>query len=74
MEARVDAHAKQALNLVAVLAPRMPFDEALAMTRDGRITDAMSVVAIPVITCSCAAIVVVITLPRYGPASTPNNR
>jgi hypothetical protein len=28
-EARLDAHAQQALNLVAVLAPRMPFDEAV---------------------------------------------
>lgn len=29
VEARHDAHAQQALNLVAVLAPRMPFDEAI---------------------------------------------
>lgn len=29
IEARIDTHAQQALNLVAVLAPRMPFDEAL---------------------------------------------
>lgn len=29
VEARSDAHARQALNLVAVLAPRMPFDEAV---------------------------------------------
>lgn len=28
-EARSDTHAQQALNLVAVLAPRMPFDEAV---------------------------------------------
>lgn len=28
-EARLDTHAQQALHLVAVLAPRMPFDEAL---------------------------------------------
>jgi hypothetical protein len=28
-EARLDTHAEQALNLVAVLAPRMPFDEAV---------------------------------------------
>ena len=28
-EARLDTHAQQALDLVAVLAPRMPFDEAL---------------------------------------------
>jgi hypothetical protein len=28
-EARLDTHALQALNLVAVLAPRMPFDEAV---------------------------------------------
>src|SRR5690606_32182872 len=29
IEARSDTHARQALNLVAVLAPRMPFDEAV---------------------------------------------
>jgi hypothetical protein len=29
VEARSDTHAQQALNLVAVLAPRMPFDEAV---------------------------------------------
>lgn len=29
MEARFETHAQQALNLVAVLAPRMPFDEAV---------------------------------------------
>lgn len=29
IEAREDTHAQQALNLVAVLAPRMPFDEAI---------------------------------------------
>jgi hypothetical protein len=29
VEARHDTHAQQALNLVAVLAPRMPFDEAV---------------------------------------------
>ena len=28
-EARLDTHAQQALHLVAVLAPRMPFDEAV---------------------------------------------
>ena len=29
VEARLDTHAEQALNLVGVLAPRMPFDEAV---------------------------------------------
>src|SRR5680860_857847 len=29
VEAREHTHAQQALNLVAVLAPRMPFDEAI---------------------------------------------
>jgi hypothetical protein len=29
VEARLETHAEQALNLVAVLAPRMPFDEAV---------------------------------------------
>src|SRR6185436_20957557 len=35
---------------------------------------AMSVVARPVMACSCDAIDAVITLARYGPTGTPNSR
>ncbi len=35
---------------------------------------AIKVVAMPVITCSCAAIDSVMTFARYGPTSTPNNK
>lgn len=40
IEARSDTHARQALNVVAVLAPRMPFDEAVE-----RYIDIMSLAA-----------------------------